>query len=136
MGVPSATNLRPGAVVRTILVVEDDDAVRGVVAEWLATAGYSVFAVATSYDALREFDTSRPIDLAVIDIKMPPGNPHGFALARMARLRRPGLRLVFMSGYPEVVEADGPPPGSVLLKPVRLDKLREVVNAELLRDTA
>jgi two-component SAPR family response regulator len=92
-----------------------------------------VIAVATSYEALRELDANRPIDLTVIDIKMPPGNPHGFALARMALLRRPSLRLVFISGYPEVVEADGPPPGSVLLKPVRLEKLSEIVSAELLR---
>lgn len=118
----------------TILVVEDDDAIRGVVSEGLGLAGYRVVAVATSHEALREIDSDRPIDLALIDIKMPPGNPHGFALGRMARLRRGDLRLLFMSGDPAAAEAEGPTAdGAILLKPVRLKTLLASVRAELAR---
>jgi len=120
--------------VSTILVVEDDDAIRGVVSEALGMAGYRVVAAATSHEALREIDSDRPIDLALIDIKMPSGNPHGFALGRMARLRRDKLRLLFMSGDPTAARAEEPPGNSaVLLKPVRLEALLETVRAELAR---
>src|SRR5579864_7295062 len=120
--------------VSTILVVEDDDAIRSVVSEALGMAGYRVVATATSHEALREIDSDRPIDLALIDVKMPPGNPHGFALGRMAQLRRGELRLLFMSGDPTAARAEEPPGNSaVLLKPVRLEALLETVRAELAR---
>jgi DNA-binding NtrC family response regulator len=118
---------------RTLLIVEDDDAIRGCLAEGLGMAGYRVIAVPTSTEALHELKSDQPIDLAIIDIRMPPGHPHGFALARMARFHRPGLPLVLMSGHPDLAEADEPPEGSrVFLKPVKLRELLEVVEAALL----
>ena len=115
---------------RTILVVEDDDAIRGTIAEGLGMAGYRVLAVSTTTEVLREVKSDRPFNLAVIDVKMPPGHPHGFALGRMARLQRPDLRLLFMSGDAGVAEADGDPPGKVFLKPIRLSNLLVAVEAE------
>ena len=117
---------------RTLLIVEDDDAIRGLLADGLGMAGYQVIAFPTSTAALRELKSDRPIDLAIIDIQMPPGHPHGFALARMARLHRPELPLVLISGHPDLAEADEPPEGSrVFLKPVRVRELLEIVEAEL-----
>jgi DNA-binding NtrC family response regulator len=119
----------------TVLVVDDDDAVRGAVSEALGMAGYQVIAVATTTVALGELDSGRAIDLAIVDVKMPPGHPHGFALARMARFRHPTLRLVFMSGSPAAVDPDvmeyEDPRGPVLLKPVRIAELIETVGATL-----
>ena len=116
----------------TLLIVEDDDAVRGFLADGLGMAGYQVIAFPTSTEALRELKSDRPIDLAIIDIQMPPGHPHGFSLARMARLHRPELPLVLISGHPDLAEADEPPEGSrVFLKPVRVRELLEIVGAEL-----
>jgi DNA-binding NtrC family response regulator len=117
-------------IMSTLLVVDDDEAIRGTLAEGLGLGGHHVIAVPTSTEALGERKSDRPIDLAIIDIKMPPGQPHGFALARMARLARPKLPLVLMSGHPDLVEADEPPV-RVLLKPVRLQQLLEIVAAEL-----
>jgi DNA-binding NtrC family response regulator len=115
---------------RTLLLVEDDDAIRSSLAEGLGMAGYRVIAVPTSTEALSELKSDGVIDLAIIDIQMPPGHPHGFALARMARFHRPDLPLVLMSGYPDLAEADEPPQGSrVFLKPVRVRELLEIVEA-------
>jgi DNA-binding NtrC family response regulator len=117
--------------VLTLLIVDDDKAIRGILAAGLGLAGYRVIAVPTGIEALAELKSDRPIDLAIIDIKMPPGHPHGFALGRMARLVRPNLPLVLMSGPPHLVEADEPPKGTVLLKPVRLRELLVIIEAEL-----
>lgn len=121
----------------TVLVVEDDELVRGSLAEGLAMAGYSVVSVPTTTDALRELENGRSIDVALIDIKMPPGHPHGFALGRMARLRRPDLPLVFISGHPALAELDEPPERCrVLIKPVRLREVVEVLEGALRTDAA
>jgi CheY-like chemotaxis protein len=118
--------------VGTILLVEDDDVVRGCISQGLGMAGYKVVAVATTTEALRELEAGQAFDLAVIDVKMPPGHPHGFALGRVARLHWPGLLLVFMSGDAGVVEADGgEPPGPVFLKPVRIRELIATIEVEL-----
>jgi DNA-binding NtrC family response regulator len=117
---------------RTLLIVEDDDAIRGCLTEGLGMAGYRVIAVKTTTEALPELKSDRPIDLAIIDINMPFGHPHGFALGPMARFHRPGLPLIFISGHPDLAGADEPPEGTrVLLKPVRLQELLEMVGAEI-----
>jgi DNA-binding NtrC family response regulator len=117
----------------TLLIVDDDETIRGTLAEGLGMAGYRVIAVPTSTDALGELKSDREIDLAIIDISMPRGHPHGFALARMARFHRPHLPLVLMSGHPDLAEADEPPEGSrVYLKPLRLRELLDIVEAALL----
>jgi DNA-binding NtrC family response regulator len=117
---------------RTLLICDDDDQIRGTLAEGLGMAGYRVIAVATSTEALAQLKSDRAIDLAIVDIKMPAGQPHGFALARMARLQRPDLPLVLISGHPDLSEADEPPEGTrVLLKPVRLREILGIVETEL-----
>ena len=90
----------------TILLVEDDEILRLAAAHHLEKAGFAVIAAAKSNDALDELDLGRHIDLAVIDVCMPRGQVNGLALARMARWRRPGLPILFVTGYPEVLEAE------------------------------
>ena len=119
---------------RTILLIEDDDALRGCLLEALHTAGFEVIAVPTTTEALREMEARRHFDLALIDVKMPPGHPHGFAFGRMVRLERRDLPLVFMSGEAGIAEADtGVPLGPTLQKPVRINQLIGAVEAELFR---
>jgi CheY-like chemotaxis protein len=60
-------------------LVEDDDAVRACISERLRKAGYEVTAISTTTAALKQLDSDQRFDLAVIDVKMPPGHPHGFA---------------------------------------------------------
>jgi PAS domain S-box-containing protein len=84
----------------TILVVEDDETVRHLVASMLKSGGYRVIAPDTPHEALRicgEFST--PLDLLLTDMVLPDTN--GAEVAAMAAAARPNLRVLFMSGYTE-----------------------------------
>ena len=114
----------------TILLVEDDEILRLAAAHHLKQAGYTVITAGRSNDALDELDLGRHIDLAVIDVCMPPGQVNGFALARMARWRRPGLPVVFLTGHAEVLQAESIEE-PVFLKPVDLVQLTDKIKERL-----
>ena len=82
----------------TILVVEDEESVRGLVVRTLASYGYSVVAATNGQDALRVATAhAGPIDLVLTDIVMPAiGGPE---LVRRLRPTLPQARTLFMSGY-------------------------------------
>jgi signal transduction histidine kinase/CheY-like chemotaxis protein len=82
----------------TILVVEDDAALRAYAVESLAEHGYSVLAAATAGDALKILDAGSAVDLLFTDIIM-PGGLNGRQLADDALRRRPGLKVLFTTGY-------------------------------------
>jgi PAS domain S-box-containing protein len=82
----------------TILVVEDDDAVRALVATSLRRAGYTVLAAADGRDALPIIERQPgPIHLLLTDIVLPAMG--GQELAEHAQASRPDVRVLFMSGY-------------------------------------
>ncbi|MBB3972950.1 response regulator [Hansschlegelia beijingensis] len=83
-----------------ILLLEDDDGVRTAVADLLAALGYEVVAVASTAEAAPLIDSQQAFDLLLSDVVM-PGSPKPPELARLALLRRPGLKVLFMSGYAE-----------------------------------
>jgi signal transduction histidine kinase/CheY-like chemotaxis protein len=86
---------RPGA---TALVVEDDAGVRGVIARALAAAGLTVLEADHGEQALaRAGAHDGPIDLLVTDVVM--ARMGGPELARRLAAERPGLRVLFTSGY-------------------------------------
>jgi PAS domain S-box-containing protein len=88
----------------TILLVEDEPAVRTLTANWLARCGYTVLEATSAEEALRLAERDDlSIDLLLTDVVMPQVD--GPALAGRLRARRPGLRVVFMSGYPDAVLA-------------------------------
>jgi CheY-like chemotaxis protein len=102
-----------------ILLVDDDEAYRTAAARALQNAGFNVVAVADYRDALSHLEGSDPIDLLIADIVM-PNRVHGFALARMARMRRRNLKVLYMTAYDvPTVEAVG----KVLRKPILDDDL-------------
>jgi len=82
----------------TILLVEDEDSVRAVARHVLQRHGYAVIEVARAEGALALADTSQAVDLLLTDIVMP--GVGGRALAAQFAARRPGTRVLFMSGYP------------------------------------
>jgi signal transduction histidine kinase len=83
----------------TILVVEDDADVRDMVVRQLTTLGHTVIAAATPQAALALVkDPATQIDLLFTDLLM-PGGMNGLELARLARVERPGLKVLFTSGY-------------------------------------
>jgi PAS domain S-box-containing protein len=82
----------------TVLVVEDEEAVRGVVCETLLSAGYTVLQARNGREALELSERhGGPIDLLLTDVVMPEMG--GAELARRLSGQRPGLRVLFMSGY-------------------------------------
>ena len=91
----------------TILLVEDDDRVRETVADLLQDLGYRVVKARDATRALAILETPAGIDLLFTDVVMPGpvGSPE---LATLARNRRPGLAVLFTSGYAEdVIVHDG-----------------------------
>jgi len=102
----------------TVLVVEDDPAVRRVTTDALRGAGYQVLAAMNGYEALDLARADAPrLDLCVTDVVMPGLN--GKEVADELRRLRPTLPVLFVSGYPQdVVGARGLLEGSeLLLKP-------------------
>ena len=84
----------------TILVVEDDELLRGNVERQLTSLGYRVITSANGVEALDIIRTGVPIDLLFTDVIM-PGGFNGPALAKAARALLPSLRLLYTSGYTE-----------------------------------
>ncbi|MES2571502.1 MAG: response regulator [Verrucomicrobiota bacterium] len=83
----------------TLLIVEDDDAVRGVVREILNIDGYMVLEAPNADDAMRLWeDDSEHIDLMLTDMIM-PGSASGIELARRLQGEKPDLKVIYTSGY-------------------------------------
>ncbi|TCT01516.1 response regulator [Aquabacter spiritensis] len=82
----------------TILLVEDEDAVRAFAARALAARGYNVIAAASGAEALEAMDAADTrIDLVVSDVVMPEMD--GPTLLKELRARDPALKVIFISGY-------------------------------------
>jgi signal transduction histidine kinase len=111
-----------GAVV---LLVEDELAVRMVVVEVLSDLGYTVLEADNSQSGLRIVETRARIDLLLTDVGL-PGGMNGRQLADAAREQRPGLKVLFLTGYAEnaaVGNGRMEHGMEVMTKPFDLDKL-------------
>ncbi|MFJ4394465.1 PAS domain-containing protein [Pseudomonas sp. NPDC089395] len=118
----------------TVLVVDDEPTVRMFVSEALGNCGYIVIEAADSLAGLQLLRSDTPIDLLVTDIGL-PGGIDGRQMADAGRGTRPGLPVLFMTGYaqPNVLDnAQLEPNTAVLTKPFALEALTMSVN-ELLR---
>lgn len=87
-----------------ILLVDDDDLVRRYVEQQLHSLGYRVVSATAGKEALEILRKRRDIDLLFTDVVM-PGGMSGRDLAEAAVLERPGLRVLFTSGYSQDVIA-------------------------------
>jgi len=122
-----------------ILVVEDDPLVRNYVAAQLTSLGYTTITAANAAEALTRIDDGEPFDLLFTDVIM-PGTINGRQLADEALRRRPGIAVLFTSGYTEnaIVHHGRLDPGVLLLaKPYRKSDLARMVRTAFLqRETA
>jgi CheY-like chemotaxis protein len=116
----------------TILVVEDEDAVRTLVQHVLATNGYTVLVASGAEEAFAiAAQHAGPIDLLLTDVVMP--GVSGPDLAERFRLTHPHAVVLYMSGYtehPAVLEAAGESHG-FLQKPFKPQTLAEAVRQRL-----
>lgn len=92
---------------KSVLLVEDDDAVRGLFADILRAAGFSVRSLplaAQTFDALR---VSTP-DVIVLDLGMPRGSPQGTEVLAQLREDEVGrdIPVIIVSGFGELVNPD------------------------------
>uniref|UniRef100_UPI0035CA881E PAS domain S-box protein n=1 Tax=uncultured Sphingomonas sp. TaxID=158754 RepID=UPI0035CA881E len=87
----------PRGAGETVLVVEDDPAVRMIVLEVLGELGYGAIEAADAPTAIPILKSDRRIDLLVTDVGLPGMN--GRQLAEVARQSRPDLRILFITGY-------------------------------------
>ena len=117
----------------TVLIAEDEPGVRGPVRRILASQGFQVLEAADGEEALAiAARHAGDIHLLLTDVVMP--NIGGAELARRLREDRPGLRVLFMTGYSaEAVASHGVlAPDSVLLqKPFTTEELLEGVREAL-----
>jgi PAS domain S-box-containing protein len=109
-----------------VLLVDDDNDLRGVLAGALSTLGYQVEEASDGSSALRALDKSRP-DVVVVDFAMPGMN--GAEVAKKALERWPGLPIVLASGYADTaaIERAIGKDVKMLRKPFRIDELLDAV---------
>jgi CheY-like chemotaxis protein len=119
---------------KTVLVVEDDRLVRELALTVLEEAGYRVLEAASGDDAYHLFLThpDLQVDVLFTDVVM-PGRLDGIDLADAARVLRPGLQVLFATGFANLVRdnRDRDMRGPVLRKPYRAGELCRAVMALL-----
>jgi two-component system, cell cycle response regulator CpdR len=116
-----------------ILFAEDDDQMRVFISRGLRRAGHSVDAFADGKSALQQTEELE-YDLLLTDVMMP--GIDGVELARRARERQPGIRVMFITGFAAVPLHDEPLAGAqprVLPKPFHLRHLIAEISALLSR---
>jgi len=124
----------PTKVPQTILVVDDDDMVRKSVIAQMKSLGYSTIEASNPDIALEVIERDEPIDLLFSDIVM-PGSIDGIELARRTRQRRPTLKILLTSGYPDLKTSraeEAHTQWEVLKKPYRRSDLQAALR-EILR---
>ncbi len=113
----------------TILVVEDNPEVRKIAVSFLGQLGYRLIEAADGPAALAVLESKQVVDLLFTDIVM-PGGISGVELARKALDLRPGIKLLFATGYAEEAAPGGSAlaaGGHMLSKPYRKDDLAQAV---------
>jgi PAS domain S-box-containing protein len=123
----------PAGGSETILVVEDNPDVRKLVRRQLSELGYAVHEAGNGPEALKFLGSGVEIDLLFTDVVMPEGMT-GYELARLARENRPGLKVLFTSGYTAIgAGQDGMQrnAGPLLSKPYRKRDLAHFLRAAL-----
>jgi PAS domain S-box-containing protein len=114
----------------TVLVVEDEPVVRGVILEMLGEQGFRTLEAVDGPSGLRILRTSARVDLLITDVGLPGMN--GRQLADQARETRPDLKILFITGYAESVaisEGFLQPGMEMITKPFDLDNLSRRIRA-------
>lgn len=117
-----------------VLLVEDDDGLRSLLARVLRSRGYEVTEASDGAEALRLATTpgTTPPDLVVSDVRIP--RLDGASLARQLERAHPRLPVLFITGHPDDLDADGTLDGRpVLTKPFTAVQLLHAIRERLAR---
>ena len=126
---PSSLSQLDQGPLGSVLVVDDDEDVRGIFVAGLEAYGYRVYEAADGPAALHMLEQGMTMDVAVVDFAMPRMN--GAALARAARRLQPGLPIVFASGYADTAAFEAVPDATILRKPIQIAELADAVRRTL-----
>jgi CheY-like chemotaxis protein len=128
----AATAPEAGAT-EAVLVVDDEPTVRMLVGEVLREYGYTIIEAGDAIAGLRVLQSLTPVDLLVTDVGL-PGGLDGRQLADRARLTRPALKVLFITGYAESAKLGTLEPGmQVMAKPFSMDALASRIS-DMLKD--
>jgi DNA-binding NtrC family response regulator len=108
-----------------IVVVHDEPEFVDQLSDALRLAGHEVAAFADPMAALDALDAAQVVDVLITRVQFAPGKPNGISLVRMARVKRPGIRVLF-TALPEF-EGHAAPFGEFMPLPVRVPDVVEAV---------
>jgi DNA-binding response OmpR family regulator len=113
---------------RIVLVHDEPEFAEATLAA-LRGAGFDAIAIMDSMSGIDALEHPKHVELLITRVRFPSGTPNGAALARMARLKRPGIKVLFAS-FPEVRQhIDGL--GEFLPRPFSTDELLATVGRML-----
>ena len=124
---PAVEAAPPAGAGETILVVDDEPSVRMLVVDLLEDLGYRVLQAGDGAAGLALLQSTARIDLLVSDVGL-PGMMNGRQMADAARTGRPGLKVLFITGYAEAALLDHgqlAPGMSVLTKPFSIESMAQ-----------
>lgn len=117
---------------RTILVVDDEEAIREIIAEFLLPLGFRVLLAKESSEAYQYLQSDDPIHVLITDVSLP--DVDGVALSGVARDLRPEIGVVFITGKTEgfLSRSNVLLPNSVILrKPFYFPELLKALNESI-----
>ena len=124
---------QPTARRASVLVVDDDPDVRSLSVRHFSDLGFRVHAATNGPMALEVLAGSEPIDLVFTDVIM-PGGMTGYGVADAAVARRPGIKVLFITGYAGTSASHGQlrhPTAPMLHKPFTRKELAAAIHAAL-----
>jgi PAS domain S-box-containing protein len=116
----------------TVLIIEDEPVVRGLIVEVVADLGFAALEATDGPGGLEVLQSRQRIDLLISDVGLPGLN--GRQVADAARLLRPGLKVIFMTGYAETAaSAQGflEPGMALITKPFAMAELAAKIRATM-----
>ncbi len=111
-----------------MLLVDDDADVREVTAAMLRESGYAVLEAGSGGAGLEALD-QQPVDILLVDFAMPGMN--GREVAREARVRRPGLPVLFVTGYTDTDAIRLIGEDRIITKPFQFEQLLQTIDQVL-----